>query len=469
MTEQQFEPGSFRDRQARIFYYKKTVYRGLNKQALKEWEEFSSTQLFSRLLHQKKLIPTERLDRESSELIPGSEQWATILKHRTIPFISYPYEWSFGMLKDAALLQLELLLGALEEGMILKDSSPFNVQWHGTDPVFIDLTSFHKLLPGDPWVGYRQFCQLFLYPLLLLAYKNVPFQPWLRGSLEGFQPDDFLRLMSVRDYLRPGVIAHVFLQARAQALYGSTKRNIRAELRTAGFDARLIKANVLGLYKLVQRLTWQCSRSTWSDYANQSPYQFEDAERKIKFVREIVSTRHWPLIWDLGCNTGTFSRIAAEHADYVVALDSDQVAIERFYQVLRQERQTKILPLLTNIADPSPNLGWRGLERKPLKNRGEPDLVLCLALVHHLVITANIPLDELVDWLAELGADLIIEFVTKDDPMVKTLLHNKEDQYAEYDKENFERILSSRFAIRRQDTLGSRSRILYHATGPSTR
>ena len=469
MTERQLEPSSFRDRQARIFYYGGAVYRGLNEQALKEWERLSSAQFFSRLVRERKLIPTERADHVASALLPGREQWAAILKHQKIPFVSYPYEWSFGMLKDAALLQLELLLATLDEGMILKDSSPFNVQWQGAEPVFIDLTSFHELRPGDPWVGYRQFCQLFLYPLLLLAYKNIPFQPWLRGSLEGIQPDHCLQLMSARDYARPGVVTHVYLQARAQARYGGTKRDIRAELRGAGFDARLIKANAQGLYKLVQRLTWQCERSTWSDYASQSPYQAADAERKAAFVREIVSARRWTLVWDMGCNTGAFSRIAAEHADYVVALDADQVAIERFYQALKAEQHTKILPLLANVADPSPNLGWRGLERKALEERTKPDLVLCLALAHHLVISANIPLDELVDWLADLGADVIIEFITKSDPMVQALLHNKDDQYADYDKEYFERRLSSRFTIARQETLASGNRILYHATTALTR
>ena len=297
----------------------------------------------------------------------------------------------------------------------------------------------------------------------------MPFQPWLRGSLEGIEPEHCLQLMSARDYARPGVFTHMYLKARAQARYGHTQRDIRAELRGAGFEARLIKANANSLYKLVQRLTWNCERSTWSHYASQSPYQAADAERKAAFVRQIVSSRRWTLVWDIGCNTGIFSRIAAEHACYVVALDADQVAIERFYQALKADRHTKILPLLANVADPSPNLGWRGSERKPLQERAKPDLVLCLALAHHLVISANIPLGDLVDWLADLGADVIIEFITKSDPMVQVLLHNKEDQYADYEQEYFERRLSSRFTIARQETLASGNRILYHATTARTR
>ena len=186
------------------------VYRVLSKEALSDWDALSATQFFPRLSEAGKFIRTEKLDSFNSPEVQPQGHWAGVLKHQRIPFISYPYEWSFGMLKDAALLQLESLLVALNEDLILKDSSAFNVQWKGGVPAFIDITSFEKLVPGEPWVGYRQFCQLFLYPLLLQAYKDVPFQPWLRGSLDGIDSEHCEHLMSARDFLRPGIL-HTFL------------------------------------------------------------------------------------------------------------------------------------------------------------------------------------------------------------------------------------------------------------------
>jgi len=169
------------------------------------------------------------------------------------------------------------------------------------------------------------------------------------------------------------------------------------------------------------------------------------------------------LAWDLGANTGTFSRIVAEHAEYVVAMDADHLAVDRLYRSAKRDGLTNLLPMVIDLTDPSPNLGWRGLERKSLLERGRPDLTLCLALLHHLVIGGNIPLPELVAWLAGLGGDLIVEFVTREDARVRQLLRNKTDQYSDYDVGVFEDCLGRHFDVARRFPLASGSRILYHA------
>ncbi len=410
-----------------------------------------------------KLVHTERVDSAKTLESAGVENWAAILRHETIPFISYPYEWCFGMLKDAALLQLEMVLSALDEDMIPKDSSAFNFQWIGAYPVFIDIASFEKIAPGQPWVGYRQFCEMFLYPLFLQAHRDVPFQPWLRGSIDGIQAEQCSNLMSFRDLLRPGVFMHAYLQAKMEPIYGRTERNIRQDLRAAGFNKDLIKVNVRRLGKIIRGLTWKREKSVWSDYSRDNSYANADSDRKAAFVRDVVSSRAWHLVWDLGCNTGAFSRIAAENARYVVAMDADQLAIERLYEALKVEANKCIMPLVVNLGDASPSLGWRGLERKALTDRSKPDLTLCLALIHHIVISANIPLKEFVDWLASLGTSLVIEFVTKEDPMVGILLRNKEDNYTDYEIEYFEQFLAESFDVARRETLLSGTRILYFA------
>lgn len=452
------DDGSFRDRDARVFYRDGAILRGLSPEGLRDWQALSRTAFFKRLTAEGRLVPTEQI--QDGE---AAERWAAVLKHEKIPFISYPYEWCFGMLRQAALLQLELLKAALEEGFIVKDATPFNIQWKGVAPVFIDIASFQRMEAGEPWAGYRQFCRLFLYPLMLQAYKRVAYHPWLRGSLEGIDPEDLSRLFTLRDRLRPGVFSHVYLQARLQERYGQAAQGIKDELKAAGFNSSLIRANVGRLERLLRRLRWEASPTIWSDYATQNSYAESDRSRKMEFVGKIAGTRRWRLVWDLGCNTGAFSRLVAEHADYLVAFDSDQAVIERFYRSLLLEGRKDILPLVTDLADPSPALGWRGAERKTLPQRGRPELVLCLALIHHVVIGSNVPMSDFIDWLAGLGGDLVIEFVSKEDPMVKRLLGNKTDKYDDYSREELEACLSRGFHLAPGETLACGTRTLYYA------
>lgn len=468
MLSPSVEPGSFRDRTSRVFYQAGTVFRALSAPALANWQQLVSKAFFQQLQKAGKVVQTQQVETiplqaaVSGTSFPTDGPWVATLQHQTIPVISYPYEWSFGMLKDAALLHLELLQAALAEGMILKDASSFNIQWTGSSPIFIDIPSFIPLLPGEPWVGYRQFCQLFLFPLLLQAYKDVPFQPWLRGHIDGIEPWDCAQLMSTRDLLRPGVFSHVYLQAKAQSRYAQAPQNIQQDLRSAGFHTQLIQANVSRLTRLIQKLRWKRSQSTWSDYANNTPYTDAEQAQKADFVRRVAQSQEGSVVWDLGCNTGTFSRIAAESASTVVAMDVDALVIERLYQALKAEHNSTILPLVNNLADSSPNLGWRGTERRALTERAKPDLILCLALIHHMVISANVPLKEFVAWLAERRAALVIEFITRDDPMVQTLLRHKAEHYPDYDVGYFEQCLAALFDIVERQPLAAGTRILYY-------
>ena len=457
------EPGSFRDRNGRVFYLDGAVFRGLSQDALDNWELLSSKEFFHRLLTAGKIVSTERVDPDGLAVSSELQGWAGYLRHERVPFVSYPYEWSFGMLKDAALLQLELLRLALDDDMTLKDSSGFNFQWRGAKPVFIDVPSFEPLKPGEPWIGYQQFCEMFLFPLFLQAYKNVPFHPWLRGRIDGIEGEQLRKLMSVRDLFRRGVFAHLHLQSRLRTRFADTNRDVKRDLREAGFGQQLIKANVRNLSQLVQGLKWKQSDSPWSQHADESARSDVERRQKEDFVKGLVAARPRKLVWDLGSNTGAFSRIASENAELVIAMDSDHVAVERLYLALRDEGNTSIHPLLFDIADPSPRVGWRLLERKSLTDRGKPDLTLCLELLHHLVIGANIPLNEIIGWLRDLDSELVIEFVPKSDPVVKKLLLNRPDEFTDYDLAKFENWLSDAFTIKRREELPTSSRILYQA------
>ena len=386
------------------------------------------------------------------------------LEHAVIPFVSYPYEWTFGMLRDAALLQLELVRRAVGAGLMLKDASPYNVQFRGARPVFVDVGSFEPLREGEPWAGYRQFCMLFLYPLLLQAWKGVPFQPRLRGSIDGITPAECSSLLSIRDRLRRGALTDVFLHARLERRYASTTRDVKSDLKRAGFRKELIVANVGRLERFVRRLRPSADGSAWSDYGATTSYTEQDADRKRRFVAEAVAAERPALVWDVGANNGRHSRDAAEHAGYVVAMDADPVVADRLYGELAHDDSANVLPLVVDVVDPSPGLGWRGLERQPLPERGRPDLAICLAVVHHVSIAANVPVASFLDWLRDLGGSVVVEFPTPDDPMVQRLLARKRSHdHPDYRRDWFERSLGERFDVLESIELGGGTRVLYHA------
>jgi hypothetical protein len=463
-TQLNFEAGSYRDRDGRVFYGEAgEVCRALSARALAEWQAVRGTHFFQKAMADGRIVQTETIENAPLEL--PDQGWAGILRHETIPFVSFPYEWTFGMLRDAALLHLELLQAALDEDVTLKDGTAYNVQFIGPRPVFIDVASFERFTPGQPWAGYRQFCQTFLYPLFLQAYKHVAFHPFLRGCLAGISPADCARMMSWRDLGRPGVLTHVCLHARLESERSVQQSNLQQALPRAGFDKSLIKNNAAGLGRIIGRLSWNPPESKWSEYRDCNSYSDNTRHRKAAFVHQALASRPRELVWDLGCNTGEYSRIAAEHARHVVAMDSDHLAVERLYQSLKSGLRGSagtILPLVSNVADPSPSLGWRGKERKSQTERGRPDLTLCLALVHHLCIDAGIPLRELLGWLAGVGPELVIEFVDRADPMVQILLRNRRDSCGDYDLANFEHWLHEYYDVIRQERLESGTRTLYH-------
>jgi SAM-dependent methyltransferase len=461
------EPGSFRDRDSRVVVAPDAVYRVLSGTGADDWRTLADSPLLERLRADGTLIGTEEVEPAAlggaADVLPEGTE--AVLRHERVPFVSYPYEWTFGMLREAALLQLDLLLACLDEGLTLKDATPYNVQFRGSAPLFIDVGSFERLREGEPWAGYRQFCMLFLYPLLLQAYKDIPFQPWLRGAIDGITPTEAARFFTLRDRFRRGVLTHVALHARLERRYEDREGGeVKEELREANFKSDLIKANVQRLRKLVSRLSWKAGDTAWTNYRKECTYSDADAERKAEFVRDAAAAAQPDLCWDMGCNDGAYSRIAAEHSEYVVAFDYDQATVDALYRALRAEDERRILPLVANLADPSPGLGWRGLERRPLEDRGSPDLVLALALIHHVSITANVPIAEFLDWLRELDATLVIEFPKREDPMVRKLLSGKrEGSNADYELETFERLLGEQFDVERSEPLPSGARILYLA------
>jgi SAM-dependent methyltransferase len=279
-------------------------------------------------------------------------------------------------------------------------------------------------------------------------------------------PEEARRLLGFRDRFRRGVLSHVVLHSRLEHRYEERRRDVKGELRAAGFHKGLIEANVRGLEKLVRRLAREPETSGWTSYAEEAPYSAADAAAKEAFVREAAGLRHRRLVWDLGANDGRYTRIAAADADYTVALDADAGVVELLYRRLREDGAERILPLLADVVDPSPGLGWLGRERLPLADRGRPDLVLCLALLHHVSVSGNVPIASFLDWLVGLEAEVVVELPTRDDPKVRELLDRKgTEANPDYGTDEFERAIGERFQVERRQALPSGTRILYRA-GP---
>jgi hypothetical protein len=328
------------------------------------------------------------------------------------------------------------------------------------------LGSFEPLRSGEPWLGYRQFCERFLYPLLLAIGKGVPFRRWLGGSLDGIRPSQMRALMSLLDRFRRGALARVLLDARLERSYrrrGRTGGDVKKELRSAEFT-KVVRANVRKMRRLVDGLRWEPPAGVWTDYRADNAYTDADIAAKDAFGATVAERLGGGLVWGLGCNDGRYAEICAPRADLVVASDGDAAPVELFYRRLRDAGRTDILPLTLDFVDASPGLGWHGRERRRLEDRGRPDLMLCLALVHHVCVAGNVPVAEYVAWLAELRAPVVVELVRREDPMVGRLLAAKpEDTHRDYDDAFFERVLGEAFEVARREVLPSGTRVLYHA------
>lgn len=461
------EPGSFRDPGNQVFYLDGQVLRGLTGQAAEDWQALTSSTFFPSLLADGRVCHTELLDPVPAT--GGSTaDWAAVLRHERIPFISYPYEWSFAMLRDAALLHLEILAAALADGFTTKDGSAYNLQWRGARPVFIDVGSFEPARDGEPWAGYRQFCQTMLYPLMLQAHLGLDFQPWLRGRIDGIEASQMRRIFGGARRFSAGVLKHVHLHDAMQARHsGASTAKVRDELRDAGFSQELVLATVRAVEKLVRRLDWQPPESHWVDYQQTCSYTAADREAKERFVEAALTGAGQPgLVLDLGANDGTYSRLAARHAAYVLAVEHDPAVVDRLYRQLRAEGEQRILPLVMDLADPSPGGGWRGVERASFADRAGADVVLALAVVHHLAIGRNVPLSEVIDWLigfaSRSGARVVVEFVHPEDPMARRLLANKPaGLFADYQRAEFERLLGQRCVVTDRVELPGGTRTLY--------
>lgn len=443
------DPGSFRDPASRVVIDGDKVIRLLDERGLEGWRALSETEFFRSAVANGRLI-------ESVEVDP-LEGSAGALAHPRLDFVSYPYEWTFSMLRDAALLQLDLLEEALSAGLTIKDATPYNIQFVDGRPQFIDIGSFEAYRKGEPWIGYRQFTRQFLFPLMLRAWVGVPFQPWLRGDLEGLTPAQMSRLLPFRKRFNASALLHVRLQARMESRMAD--RAVRKELSEAGFTADLILANVRKLRSLVESLEWEEGDQGWSTYAGCS-HVGRDRTDKSEFLTSALKRLNPQRVVDLGANDGHFSRIAAESGALAMAIDSYEPVLDVLY---RDSGGSRLAVALADLANPSPAQGWAGQERASLIERARPDLAIAYGVIHHLIYGASIPPGEVMRWLASFRCPVIVEFVSPSDEMVVKLIGNKlpHELHAGGEETEFRALIDHLFVTTDERRLSSGTRVLF--------
>ena len=450
--------GSFRDPSGFVFARDGRLFRQVNNVFADEFDACTSSGLYDALTSEGLLVAHSRADL-SLALTPDAH---AVLEPQRVPFITYPYEWCFGQLRDAALLTLDVQLRALERGFVLRDSSAYNVQFVDGRPVFIDTLSFERYRDGEPWVAYKQFCEHFLVPLSLMATRDVRVGLTLREWIDGIPLDLGSKLLPRRSWGDLNTLLHVHLHARAQRKYAES--NVSTVTRGRGLSKAQLVALVGSLRSAVARLSWTPAGTQWADYVGATNYSDAAASSKETLVRTYLERAAPRTVWDLGANTGVYTRVARAVAPSVVSFDVDPAAVERNYRQVRAQNETGILPLVLDLTNPSPALGWAHRERMSLEERGPADAVMALALVHHLAIGNNVPLDRVAAYLARLGRTLVIEFVAKADSQVQRLLRNRPDIFPDYTQDGFEAAFRESFTIEESARIGDAERWLYRMT-----
>lgn len=442
----QFDPGSFKDPDGRIFEYQGNIYRTLSASAAERMRARVADGTLAALIDQGLLIDSELVG-ASDVGLADADLGETVMRHARIPVLTYPSEWSFDMLRDAALVTLDLLQQGLERDLMLKDATAFNVAFHDGQMKFFDTLSIDDYTEGAPWDGYAQFCREFLFPLMLTSYRGIEFQPWLRGSLSGIPVRTFARLLSLREKLRGPVVKHVVLQAKLDRSFADTDTEMRAAFKTMKFSKPMIVANVAGLSKTLRKLSYEAGDSVWGDYASSHSYSAEDATTKRQFVDQAVDHLSPSTVVDLGGNIGDYSFLVAPKVDRVLCVDIDPACINTLYRRIRDGGPTNVVPIVGDLLNPTPALGWNLTERRDLFERIRSESFFALALVHHLAIGGNVPLPRVVETLHRIAPSGVVEWVDKQDAMVQRMLRNRTDVFADYTWDVFRTELERRFNI----------------------
>lgn len=454
-------PGSFRDPLGTIYEKKDKVFRKVDNDYYEFCKRFLSSNFFEK--SKKKFIVDTKIV-EPVDLDPKENNSSTFwLEHERIKLISYPHEWGFETLKKAAIFHLKLQKKAFESGFVLKDASPYNVQFKMGEPIFIDLLSFEDYQKRSYWVAYNQFCENFLNPLLIKAYTGLDHNQFFRGSIDGIGAQLTSKILPLSSWFSFNTFSHVHLAAWAQKKIDATsKTSLRSS--KSGISSHNLVSFWDSLISFIDKLQTK-KKTYWGNYENNTSYNDVSAKHKDHLVGNFVSNKNIQTLLDLGCNSGRYCRIAFKHkAKFVIGLDIDGGAVDKA-NLDKELNNREFIALQFDIMNPSPAIGWRNFERMTLWDRlPKIDGVICLALIHHICIGKNVPLGDFIKFLFSLSNNVLIEFVPKSDPMVKGLLRNRSDIFANYNEKFFENEILKYGKIENIFDIDGSSRKLYSCT-----
>ena len=456
--------GSYRDPAGQVHERAGRIYRTVHEQGRAAYEAARDQNILAYAQQHGFLVETVQLP---PELRPTDiAQAAYVLEHARIPYVSFPYEWSFDQLKAAALLHLDFQLSLLARNFKLTDASAYNIQFIGSKPVFIDALSLAPYQDGEYWLGHRQFCEQFLNPLLLRSELGIAHNTWYRGSMEGIPSDSLTRMLPLYKRLSWRMFSHVTLPAKLESRARSAPDDTIQKVKSQGAFSRMAYQGFL-----TQLRNWiaklhppDTGRTTWADYAAQNSYSGDSQRAKREFVQKFIANTKPNLLMDLGCNTGDYSMAALEAgAGYVVGFDYDQSALSHAYARTQGSKdiQRRFLALWLDAASPSPDQGWSQMERPGFMARAKADALLALAFEHHLSIAKNIPLPHVVEWLVSLAPRGILEFVPKEDQTVQRMLALRADIFPDYHLRTFETALTSCARITARQKMPDSDRVLF--------
>lgn len=453
MNNYKIVSSSFRDPSGFLFFHDNEIFRQINSIYKSKYDHLMNSGLYENLVNKGFLIPHEEVD--MPPLDPKNVY--KIIKPEKITHISYPYEWSFSQLKNAALLTIEIQKIAMNFNMILKDCSAYNIQFQNGKPVLIDSLSFEKYIEGQTWQAYRQFCQHFLSPLALMCYKDIRLGQLLRIYIDGIPLDLTSKLLPTHTKMMFSLLSHIHLHAKSQKHYEDKNIKIKNRKMNKNSFMGLIES----LHSATKKMNWQPKGTEWAEYYSDTNYSESAFEEKKIIVSNFLEKIKPKFVWDLGANMGIFSRISSKKGIQTISFDIDPAAVEKNYLKCVEENENRILPLLLDLTNPSSSIGWENQERLSFMQRGPVDVIFSLALVHHLAISNNIPFDRMAQFFAKICKFLLIEFVPKSDSQVSRLLKNRDDIFSDYTQEKFEEEFNKYFTILESIRLKDSKRIIY--------
>ena len=453
-----FDEGSFRDPAAKVAYFDDTVLRIVNSNGFKKFEfieKILKKESVSKFLVKTEVLPLDK----QHHLNLDKDNQTKVFQHKKIEYISYPYEWSFNRLKDAALHHLKLHIILLEQNATLIDAYSYNIQFNFYEPTFIDVMSIKEYSDGEFWTGHKQFCESFLNPLVLKSKLGINFNNWFKGNLDGIDTGELSKLLKFRHMFSWNVFYNIFLLNYFEKKYRKNKDlKITKNKKLKKNYYLSILTNLRGF---ITNLKAKKELTVWGEYSRDNTYDVEEKKNKYEFISNYFNKTKFDRVLDLGCNNGEYSKLAIQSGcKSVVGLDYDLNAVDEAYLISKREK-LNFLPLYFDVSNPSSNIGWRQKERKGFIERLNFDFVLALAFEHHLAIAKNIPLEDALKWITSLAPKGIIEFVPKNDVTIQSMMKLKGDIFPNYNLENFKYLLSKYVKITSEKIVSNSGRILF--------